>query len=127
MNLILFGIYILLSIVVLIISIFVGNIILFDSLLLGILAGLLCSELWTIHPAICLLIGVVVLASLLILQRTKFGFWIIGSLMTLLWSAAFGVLAYFISERDPMWGWVVFGLAVFILAYLHFKARDSHV
>lgn len=47
--------------------------------------------------------------------------------MSLLCSAAFGMLAYFISEHDPIWDWVVFGLTAVLMGSLHFKARDSYV
>lgn len=47
-------------------------------------------------------------------------------MMSLLWSAVFGVLAYFLSEHDPIWGLVVFGLAAVIIGSLHFKVRDSY-
>ena len=90
MGVILFGIYIVLSIVLTVIGVFIGNIIFFDSILLAALSGLICHTLWTVHPA-------------------------------------FGVLAYFLSEHDPIWGWVVFGLAAVIMGSLHFKARDSYV
>lgn len=127
MGVILFGIYIVLSIVLTVIGVFIGNIIFFDSILLAALSGLLCHTLWSVHPAFCLLIGIAVFLLLFWLQHTGVGFWTIGGMMSLLWSAAFGVLAYFISEHDPIWGWVVFSLAAVIMASLHFKARDSYV
>lgn len=58
MGVILFGIYIVLSIVLTVIGVFIGNIIFFDSILLAALSGLLCHTLWTVHPAFCLLIGI---------------------------------------------------------------------
>lgn len=116
MGMILFGIYIVLSIVLTVIGVFIGNIIFFDSILLAALSGLLCHTLWAVHRAFCLLIGIAVFLLLFWLQNTGVGFWTIGGMMSLLWSAAFGVLAYFISEHDPIWGWVVFGLAVVIWA-----------
>ncbi len=51
MNIILFGIYIVLSIVLAVIGLFIGNIILFDSILFAALSGLLCHTLWTLHLA----------------------------------------------------------------------------
>ena len=51
MGMILFGIYIVLSIVLTVIGVFIGNIIFFDSILLAALSGLLCHTLWTVHPA----------------------------------------------------------------------------
>lgn len=44
MGVILFGIYIVLSIVLTVIGVFIGNIILFDSILLAALSGLLSSK-----------------------------------------------------------------------------------
>ena len=36
---------------------------------------------------------------------TSIGFWLVGGLLTLIYAAVFGLLAYFISEHDPIWGW----------------------
>ena len=44
MGVILFGIYIVLSIVLTVIGVFIGNIIFFDSILLAALSGLLCRR-----------------------------------------------------------------------------------
>ena len=51
MGVILFGIYIVLSIVLTVIGVFIGNIIFFDNILLATLSGLLCHTLWSVHPA----------------------------------------------------------------------------
>ena len=32
---------------------------------------------------------------------------LVGGLLTLIYAAVFGLLAYFISEHDPIWGWVI--------------------
>ena len=68
-----------------VIGLFFGHIILFDSIALGIAAGLL----------------------------------------TLIYAAVFGLLAYFISEHDPIWGWVIFGLVFLVVGALHLRARDN--
>ena len=65
-----------------VIGLFFGHIILFDSITLGIAAGLL----------------------------------------TLIYAAVFGLLAYFISEHDPIWGWVIFGLVFLVVGALHLRA-----
>lgn len=82
MGVILFGIYIVLSIVLTVIGVFIGNIIFFDSILLAALSGLLCHTLWTVHPAFCLLIGIAVFLLLFWLQHTGVGFWTIGGLVS---------------------------------------------
>ena len=48
-----------------------------------------------------------------------------GGLLTLIYAAVGGLLAYFISERDPVWGWVVFGLTFLVIGGLHIHARDN--
>ena len=60
---------------------------------------------------------------LLWLQRTRIGFWLIGGLLTLVYAAFFGLLAYAFSNSDPVWGWVVFGLGFLLVGSLHLRAR----
>lgn len=45
--------------------------------------------------------------------------------MTLIYAVVFGLLAFLISEYDPVWGWVVFGIAFLIIGGLHFYAKDK--
>ena len=40
-----------------VIGLFFGHIILFDSIALGIAAGVCCNQFTAIHPALCLVIG----------------------------------------------------------------------
>ena len=89
-----------------VIGLFFGHIILFDSIALGIAAGVCCNQFTAIHPALCLVIG-------------------IATLLTLIYAAVFGLLAYFISEHDPIWGWVIFGLVFLVVGALHLRARDN--
>ena len=71
---------------------------------------------WAFHWAFLLLLW---------LQNTRIGFWLVGGLLTLIYAAVFGLLAYFISEHDPIWGWVIFGLVFLVVGALHLRARDS--
>ena len=93
-----------------VIGLFFGHIILFDSIALGIAAGVCCNQFTAIHPALCLVIGIATFLLLLWLQNTSIGFWLVGGLLTLIYAAVFGLLAYFISEHDSIWDWVIFGL-----------------
>lgn len=108
-----------------VIGLFFGHIILFDSIALGIIAGVCCNSFTPIHPALCLVIGIAVFLFLLWLQNTSVGFWVIGGLLTLIYAAVFGLLAYFIAENDPVWGWVIFGIAFLVIGGLHLHARDN--
>ncbi|MFR3469299.1 MAG: hypothetical protein ACLTTF_07120 [Oscillospiraceae bacterium] len=98
--------------------------ILFDSLALGIVAGICCNRIWSVHPALCLVIGIVTFLLLFWLQRTRAGFWIVGGLLTLIYAAVFGLLGYFLSGDDSIWGWVVFGLSFLLIGGLHLHARE---
>lgn len=108
-----------------VIGLFFGHIILFDSIALGIVAGVCCKQFLPIHPALCIVIGIAVFLLMFFLQNTSVGFWIVGGLMTLLYAAVIGLLAYFIANNDPVWGWVVFGLTFVIIGALHLHARDN--
>jgi len=39
----------------------------------------------------------------------------------------FGIVAYLLSANDPIWGWVVFGLALAITGGLHIHSRSQSV
>ncbi len=65
-------------ILITIIGLFVGQIILFDSIALSIAAAIVCYQLWSIHPAFCLLIGIALFIFLFWLQNTKVGFGSLG-------------------------------------------------
>lgn len=108
-----------------VIGLFFGHIILFDSIALGIIVGVCCNAFTPIHPALCLVIGIVVFLLLFWLQNTSVGFWIVGGLLTLLYAAVIGLLVYLISERDAIWGWVVFGLVFLVIGGLHLHAREN--
>ena len=75
--------------------------------------------------SIGLVIGIATFLLLLWLQNTSIGFWLVGGLLTLIYAAVFGLLAYFISEHDSIWGWVIFGLVFLVVGALHLRARDN--
>ena len=90
-----------------------------------IVAGVCCNSFTLIHPALCLVIGIAVFLLLLWLQRTSVGFWVIGGLLTLIYAAAAGLLACFLTEKDLVWGWVTFGIVFLVIGGLHLHARDN--
>jgi len=107
------------------IGIFFGHIILFDSIVLAAITGVVCNQIWSVHPALSLLIAIVLFAFLFWLQNTKVGFWIIGVLLSVFWAFVFGFLAYIFSSEDMVWFYVVMGLGFIVMMGLHLKARDS--
>ena len=110
------------GLICLIVGLFIGHIILFDSIALGIASGVCSYHFLTLHPALCLLIGAAVFAALL-LQKTRFGFWIIGALLSLVWAVIFGLFAFLVSNADPLWFYVVCGISFVVMLLLHIRAR----
>lgn len=66
------------SFVVMVVGLFIGHIIIFDSIALGIISGVCCNHFTDIHPALCLLIGAAVFAGLLFLQKRASAFGLSG-------------------------------------------------
>ena len=91
------------SFILMVVGLFIGHIIVFDSIALGIISGVCCNHFFTLHPALCVLIGAAVFALLLFLQKTRFGFWVIGVLLSAAWAVIFGLLAFIISNADQLW------------------------
>lgn len=77
-----------------VVGLFVGHIILFGRIALGLLSGVCSSYFLTLH----LLIGIAVFAGLLFLQHTSAGFWIIGCLLSAVWAFIFGFLPTYLRK-----------------------------
>lgn len=123
------GLMLVLSVIVMlaaaIVGLFIGNIILFESIGIAIAAGCLVSHFYAIHPAYCLLIGIGVLVTLVFLMKTKVGFWLIGGAMSLVWGVIAAVVVNLGTGGDMVWTYVSFGLAVFVVFALHYKAKGK--
>lgn len=121
------GLSLIIAVVVIVITtivgLFVGQIILFESIGIGIAAGCLANHFLHIHPALCVLIGLVVLGALLFLMNTKIGFWLIGGLMSILWGLLVAVFVYSGTGKDMLWTYISWGLGTLVILALHFKAR----
>lgn len=124
-NLVILAIGVGIGLIVSIIGLFVGNIIIFDSIALALLAGFLSNGLLNIHPAFSLIIGIVTLVLFLFIQHTRFGFWIIGGLLSLVWGFIFAIIAGLISGGDMIWVYVIWALGALIVFGLHLKARSD--
>ena len=115
---------IILGLVITMIGLFFGNIIVFDSIALAVLAGFFSHGLLHLHPALAIVIGIVVLLGFLFLQRTRPGFWIIGVLLSVLWRIIFSSMAYEFSGKDMVWTYVILALGTVIVFALHLRARN---
>ena len=105
------------------IGLFFGNIIVFDSIALAILAGFLSHGLLGVHPALAVVIGIAVLLGLLLLHCTRPGFWLIGGGLSVVWGFIFATMAYEFSGKDMVWTYVVWVLGAILVFALHLRAR----
>ena len=113
------------SFILMVVGLFIGHIIVFDSIALGIISGVCCNHFFTLHPALCVLIGAAVFTLLLFLQKTRFGFWVIGVLLSAAWAVIFGLLAFIISNADQLWFYVVCGLAFIVMCFCGFQRAKN--
>lgn len=119
------AISIIIGLIFTVIGVFLGHIILFDSIFLAVISGIICNQIWSVHPAICIVIAIALFGLLFWLQNTKVGFWIIGVLLSAFWAFVFGFFAYAFSSSDMIWFYVVMGLGFIVMVGLHIKARNA--
>lgn len=107
-----------------IIGLFLGHIILFDSIFFAVIVGIIGNQILGVHTALCLLIGLALFGLLFKLQTTSVGFWIIGVLLSAFWAGMFCLLAFILTEHDMVWTYVVLGLGFVMMMGLHLRAKD---
>lgn len=118
---------IIIGLIITVIGLFFGNIIVFDSIALAVLAGFLSHGLLGVHPAIAVGIGIIVLIVLLFLQHTRPGFWIIGLTLSVFWGFIFATMAYEFTNKDMVWTYAVWILGAALVFGLHLWARDKTI
>lgn len=118
----LFGLEVILGILGGVAGLFIGNIVVFEGLSLGILSGVSCHLKWDLHPALCILVGLIVFAIIFVIQLTKKGAIILGSMMTVAWTGFLGYVVYDFSDHDWTWTLVLGFIAFIIVAILHIGA-----
>lgn len=114
-----------LGLIITVIGLFFGHIIFFDSVLLAAIFAVVCSKVWAVHTALCLLAAVALFFILFLLQNIRIGFWIIGILMSAFGAFVFGFFAYEFSGYDMIWFYVILGLGFIMMMGLHLRARDA--
>ena len=92
---------IVIGLIVTVIGLFFGNIIVFDSIALAILAGFLSHGLLGVHPALA----------------------VIGGGLSVVWGFIFATMAYEFSGKDMVWTYVVWVLGAILVFALHLQAR----
>ena len=110
-----------------VVCMFFGHIILFDGIFFAVISGIAANKLLHLHPALSLLAGIAVLLFLFWIQNTRFGFWIVGGLLSFFWAFFFSIIAYDATHKDMVWTYVVMGLSFVIMMLLHLKARNNGI
>lgn len=108
-----------------IIGLFLKQIIIFDSIALGIIAGFTAHGLLHVNMVLAIIIGIAVFGIMLFLQMTKVGFWIIGLIMSGLWGFIFGAVAWSITDRNPFWTYGVWIAGALVIMLLHLWSRKN--
>jgi hypothetical protein len=84
-----------------------------------------CNQFTANHPVLRHVIGIEIFLLMLWLQNTSIGFWLVVGMLTLIYTAVFGLLVSFISEHDLIGDWVIFDLVFLVVGALHLRARDN--
>lgn len=113
------------GIVIFIIGLFLKQIIIFDSIAIGVVAGFAAQSLLHVHTVLAIVIGIAVFGILLFLQMTKPGFWIIGILLSILWGFIFGAVAWSITDRSLFWFYTVWIAGALVILLLHLWSRKN--
>lgn len=113
------------GIVIFIIGIFLKQIIIFDSIAIGVVAGFAAQSLLHVHTVLALVIGIAVFGILLFLQMTKPGFWIIGILLSILWGFIFAFVAWSVTGRNLFWMYCVWIAGALFTLLLHLWSRKN--
>lgn len=108
-----------------IIGLFLKQIIIFDSIALGIVAGFSAHGLLHVNMVLAIIIGIAAFGILLFLQMTKVGFWIIGLIMSALWGFIFAFVAWSITDQNPFWTYGVWIAGALVIMLLHLWSRKN--
>jgi hypothetical protein len=110
----------------LILKLFIKNIIVFESILLGIAAAIVSAKMLSIHPAFALLIGIGVFILFTALQNvSKIGFVLATIAMSAFWGAVNMCIGMIFYGDDRIWRGVVFGMGACLSILLHISARGA--
>lgn len=112
-----------LTVILSFINALIKNIIICDGIIIAIILGVVCGTTWGVHPALCIVIGIITCILFIALHMLKVGFWIITPIMTVAWTFLFGGFAYDLSNHDWIWTIVVGAISALCVLGLHFKAR----
>jgi hypothetical protein len=110
-----------------IVMLYFKNIVLFEGLLCAVITFFVALKLLSFHPVFALLTAAGVLLLLIALTlNTRFGFWIVSVLMSLIWSCAALLISEILFGEDIIW-YIFCGTLGFVVSLaLHISVRKRH-
>lgn len=94
-----------------------------ESFIIAIVLGMLAHHYLDLHPALCLVAGIIEVVLFLIAFQTTVGYWIITLLCSLFWGLLGMLLACAFSNGDAIWTWVIGAIAFLVSLSLHHLAK----
>lgn len=76
-----------------------------------------------VHIVICFIVGLIVMFGVIMIQKTKVGFWIFAIIMSLVWAAIPATLTYAFT-KSWIWFAVVQVLATIMNIFSHLRSRN---
>ena len=114
---------------------FLARITLVDSLVIGLAGGIalyLCNRTFDvsmfstkIHPAICLVVTVVLFTAAFLLQKTTPGFWVFAVIFSVLWSFIAALTVHILITENMIAFWIVFAVSFLMNISSHIRSRDA--
>lgn len=99
---ILAGLFLLIPAIILL-TLFMENILLLDSLIIAVAGAIWIRSVTGIHPVFCILCGIGLLTGSMLLYTQRHMFWIFTVMSTVIWGSIIGYLIHDITN-DWIWG-----------------------
>ncbi len=126
-----------LSLGIFLLGLIASNILIFDCIVFSFLSTFFIVGyikiilLKNIHTVFIILMFCAIFLIMYLISKTKFGFWIISFIFTLLGSYIFGDIVYNATNNDKIWAWFIRIVSFIILAGLHmyskYKYEDTEI
>ena len=118
-----FVIVMVIGLVISLAGLFLGHIIIFDSIALAVIGGAVAYNLFHVGTVLSIVIGAGIFALLMFLQTTRPGFWIIGGLLSLVWGFIFSLFAFSLSGKNMLITLGVWIIGTGFMIFQHLRSR----
>ena len=109
--------------VIMFVTMCMANIVFVDSLTAAVLGGILAGNIWHVHPVICIVIGLAILAGMTYLYLHDKAFMVLTLLSTVSWTYLTGFLVHDLTGGDTLWTLFFAVISGGIILTLHLGVR----